>query len=206
LNNIRRTQSAWHIHDAFAAAPQIRHSSFSFMPNQASGIAGLSHGMHVGNYGTGGYAGHLAGAYNPSLMSMDAMLNTGHVLTQQQLLVEARRQSMNLQNMDLNGYGNAQYANSVPYHMHPAVMAGNMGPRGGPIPGSMSSGKPASASHRNQSVVSHKSSFDSGRVSRSAVLEEFRSNKHRRWELKVCQTSTTCLIMFHMCTNHPTIS
>ncbi|PLW10641.1 hypothetical protein PCASD_22273 [Puccinia coronata f. sp. avenae] len=184
LNNIRRTQSAWHVHDAFAAAPQIRHSSFSFMPNQAAGIAGLSHGMHVGNYGTGGYAGHLAGAYNPSLMSMDAMLNTGHVLTQQQLLVEARRQSMNLQNMDLNGYGNAQYANSVPYHMHPAVMAGNMGPRGGPIPGSMSSGKPASASHRNQSVVSHKSSFDSGRVSRSAVLEEFRSNKHRRWELK----------------------
>lgn len=115
---------------------------------------------------------------------MDAMLNTGHVLTQQQLLVEARRQSMNLQNMDLNGYGNAQYANSVPYHMHPAVMAGNMGPRGGPISGSMSNGKPASASHRNQSVVSHKSSFDSSRVSRSAVLEEFRSNKHRRWELK----------------------
>lgn len=104
LNNIRRTQSAWHIHDAFAAAPQIRHSSFSFMPNQASGLggAGLSHGMHAGAYGMGangavGYGGQFAGAYNPSLMSMDSIMNSSHMLTQQHLLAEARRQSMNLQ-------------------------------------------------------------------------------------------------------------
>ncbi|KAH9449828.1 hypothetical protein H4Q26_006542 [Puccinia striiformis f. sp. tritici PST-130] len=190
LNNIRRTQSAWHIHDAFAA-PQIRHSSFSFMPNQTPGIgaAGLSHGMHGVTYGMGangaaGYGGHFEGAYNPSLMSMDSMLNSGHLLTQQQLLAEARRQSINLQNLELNGYGNAQYANNGAYSMHPGVMAGNMGPRGGPTPATnMAGGKPAPVS-RNQSTVSHKSSFDSGRVSRSAVLEEFRSNKHRRWELK----------------------
>lgn len=191
LNNIRRTQSAWHIHDAFAAAPQIRHSSFSFMPNQASGLggAGLSHGMHAGAYGMGangavGYGGQFAGAYNPSLMSMDSIMNSSHMLTQQHLLAEARRQSMNLQNLELNGYGNHQYANGGAYNMHPAVMAGNMGPRGGPAPASnMAGGKPAPPT-RNHSTVSHKSSFDSGRVSRSAVLEEFRSNKHRRWELK----------------------
>ncbi|POW19624.1 hypothetical protein PSHT_04464 [Puccinia striiformis] len=167
------------------------HSSFSFMPNQTPGIgaAGLSHGMHGVTYGMGangaaGYGGHFEGAYNPSLMSMDSMLNSGHLLTQQQLLAEARRQSINLQNLELNGYGNAQYANNGAYSMHPGVMAGNMGPRGGPTPATnMAGGKPAPVS-RNQSTVSHKSSFDSGRVSRSAVLEEFRSNKHRRWELK----------------------
>ncbi|POV98561.1 hypothetical protein PSTT_14353 [Puccinia striiformis] len=186
LNNIRRTQSAWHIHDAFAA-PQIRHSSFSFMPNQTPGIgaAGLSHGMHgAPTAWVQTVQRAMGGAYNPSLMSMDSMLNSGHLLTQQQLLAEARRQSINLQNLELNGYGNAQYANNGAYSMHPGVMAGNMGPRGGPTPATnMAGGKPAPVS-RNQSTVSHKSSFDSGRVSRSAVLEEFRSNKHRRWELK----------------------
>lgn len=187
LSNIRRTQSAWHIHDAFSAAPPIRHSSFSLMPNQAG--AGINHGMHAGAYGLGvngaaGYPGHLAGGYNPSLMSMNSMLNTGHMLTQQQLLAEARRQSINLQNLDMSGYGNTPYVNSATYSMHPAVMAGNMGPKGGPAPSHMSGGKSAGTSQRNHSTVSHKASFDTGRVSRSAVLEEFRSNKHRRWELK----------------------
>lgn len=191
LSNIRRTQSAWHIHDAFAAPPQVRHSSFSFMPNHASGLgaSGLPHGMHVGAYGLGansglGYVGQFAGAYNPALMSMDATLANSHMVTQQQLLAEARRQSLSLQSLELNGYAGQAYPGVNAYNMHPATMTA-MGPRAGaaPINGSVAGSKSSSQRGHHHSV-SHKGSFESGRVARSAILEEFRSNKHRRWELK----------------------
>lgn len=71
----------------------------------------------------------------------------------------------------MNGMG--QYPG---YSMHHPSYSGNMS-----MP--HMSGPPPAPHHHRQ--VSHKGSFDSGRVQRSAILEDFRSNKHRRWELKV---------------------
>ncbi|MBW0557880.1 hypothetical protein O181_097595, partial [Austropuccinia psidii MF-1] len=193
LNNLRRTQSAWHIHDAFATSPQLRHSSFSFMPAQANNMVATtaSYGIPTTTYslasGTNGYAGQLSTSHHPNLMSMDGMFGGAPVLNQhQQLLAEARRQSMTRQPIDF-GYGR-QYHNAN-YSMPPVMMSNGMNMRSAAaLPAGMVAGVPvvnSTPAPRHQNSVSHKNSFESGggRVVRSAMLEEFRSNKHRRWEL-----------------------
>lgn len=190
LNNLRRTQSAWHIHDALANVPQIRHSSFSYAAQPGALGAGLN-GVSASSYGMvnggvhPGYASQMSyHTGNPHQMSLDGMGNGmfggGYLLSQQQqqqLLVEARRQSAHRHNLDAVGHNGMNGMGQYPgYSMHHPSYSGNMS-----MP--HMSGPPPAPHHHRQ--VSHKGSFDSGRVQRSAILEDFRSNKHRRWELKV---------------------
>ncbi|KAG0144958.1 hypothetical protein CROQUDRAFT_659257 [Cronartium quercuum f. sp. fusiforme G11] len=190
LNNLRRTQSAWHIHDAFANTPQIRHSSFSYGNQPGAAPTGLpgagAYGMATGGPNHSGYpAGHMGyPSENPHMMSMDGVGNgmypgAGPLLSQQQqqLLLEARRQSsLARQNVDYSiPYGMNGTGPQYPYGgmHHPAVPMSHMAPNG-----------TSPAHHQHHRQVSNKGSFESSRVHRSAILEEFRSNKHRRWELK----------------------
>ncbi|CAH7686825.1 armadillo-type protein [Phakopsora pachyrhizi] len=176
LNNLRRTQSAWHIHEAFANSPQVRHSSLSYFP------AGAPNGVSASGYGLGAPNGFTSqvGGYNPNLMSMDGMFGDPMLSQQQQhqLLVEARRQSINRPSLDF-GYNALQYPNS--YGIHPGLVTNAMGMNPGTLGGVGIGSVPVPQRNR---PVSHKSSFESNRVTRSAILEEFRSNKHRRWDLK----------------------
>lgn len=190
LNNLRRTQSAWQIQDGFGGTPQMRHSSFSYAA-QPSSLGAAQTGPHNAGYGIGGNPGYghqMGYNVNPHMMSMDGMgmnpmfgvgAGGGQLLSQQQqqLLSEARRQSMNRHNLDpYSQYSMGAMGQYPAYAMpHPGSMA-NMGIQ--------HTSAPAPTSGHQNRQVSHKGSFDASRVHRSAILEEFRNNKHRRWELQ----------------------